>query len=464
MYPRKENPVMKRIIAVLLCAVMLTTSLAFAAGAYSSQADARPALEETFAKFKFLGDINHDGSLTASDARGTLRYSVDLDTQIHDDQLADNDTDSYAEKTAKKKLRDALDIDKNKDVCALDLDLILDLDGDGIVTAIDARIILRVSAKLENIDDYKQPYLLTLFNDSINNVKVPTTASGDGYSGCTSYYFGEEKKTQSVNISNEAALNDFSRQMNSLISTMGESESIDLATQLKEDVGQTTYDANSSALMAYNKSTRIPVYPLYECSFLTADDIKSISFDPSATYDFVSYNPNGSVCQHKTKSDLYAITIEVKDDNLTAAGYPDDLVAGTHAGKVFNIPSKDSVTEAYAEIQALQDEMNSYKDSSNWLTNAAALEVKKFVLNVNFTGLKISGSTVTLYINPRTGKPVGMDYNLKYDLNVSMYMDINLHGGLMVLYKDVIVNKQTINMTNKLVNHTGVYLPSFSDE
>ena len=459
--PRKESPIMKKFISVLMCAVLFAMSLSIAAGAYSLQSESQPALEATFAKFKYLGDINHDGTLTASDARGILRYSVDLDPNVTD-TLTIYPNDSYTVRQQKTKILKDLDIDKDNNVRATDLDLILDLDRDGIVTAIDARIILRASASLENIENYRQAYLLALFNDSINNVKVPVSTASTEYEGCPSYYYGEEKKTEAVNITNEAALNSFSTQMNNLISTMGESEEIDLATQLREDVGVPTFSSNANPLIAYKNSTHIPVYPFSECSFLTDADVKSITFNPSASYNFVSRKADGTVCKEYNVDNLYVIEVTVKDDVLTAANYPADLVNGTHAGKVFDLPSKETVVEAYTEIQALQEEMNSYRDSSNWLTNAAALEVKKFVLNVDFTGLNVSGSKVKLYINPATGLPVGMDYELRYDLNVNMYMDINLHGGLLVLYKDVVVSKQNVKLVNKLYTRNSVYIPKFS--
>ena len=156
--------------------------------------------------------------------------------------------------------------------------------------------------------------------------------------------------------------------------------------------------------------------------------------------------------------DLYSITVTVAPDHLLANHYPSDLVAGSHAGRVFDLPDKSNVDAAYQEIQELQAQMNSYKDESNWLTNVAALEVKKFNLSVNFTSLDVAGSTVTLYINPDNGLPVGVDYKLTYDLNVNMYLDINMQGGIAVGFKDVVVENQNINITNKLYTRNRIII------
>ncbi len=85
---------MKKILSLLLVAVMLVTGAVFA-----------------FAAEK--GDVDADGTVTAADARAALRFSVSLD----------NPTDEQF--------------------------LLADYDGNGTVTAADARMILRVSVGLE---------------------------------------------------------------------------------------------------------------------------------------------------------------------------------------------------------------------------------------------------------------------------------------------------------------------------
>ena len=470
---------MKKLTAIIICLVMLIVNIALIASAYSTQSESRPALEEIFAKVKYLGDANHDGSIFADDARAILRYSADLDPDIDDELTA------AAQST--------LNIDGDDNIRALDRDLIYDIDGDGDVTAIDARIALRISANFESLNTYRQKFSLELFNASINNIKVPTSVGS--YGGLKNFYYGEEKKTDQIMIGpflmegnnikykkdeynnyildefnhkipeysyGEAALTSFSNQMNTLIGTMDNSaEPIDLADSLKQDVGVVSYTSNNYEVVAYQNSQHIPVYGFTEGSFLTANDVASIEFNDSANYNFISYYTENGVRNERHRfsmQNLYSIIVTVEPDNLSASNYPSDLVAGSHAGKVFDLPDKSNVDAAYQEIQELQAQMNSYKENSSWFMNHAALEVKKFDLRVNFTSLDVAGSTVTLYMNPETGMPVGVDYKLTYDLNVNMYMDINMQGGTLVGYNDVVVTDQNIEITNKLYTRNRIII------
>ncbi len=437
---------MKKLTAIVICVIMLIANIALIASAYSTQSESRPALEEIFAKVKYLGDTNHDRSIHANDARAILRYSADLDPDIDDELTA------AAQST--------LNIDGNDSIRALDKDLIYDIDGDGAVTAIDARIALRISADLESLNTYREKFALELFNTSINNIKVPTAVGS--YGGLKNYYYGEEKKTDAILIDNEAALNSFSNQMNNLISAMdSSSEPIDLAASLRQDVGTFTYSSNNYEVVAYQNSNHIPVYGYTEGSFLTPSDVSSVNFNDSANYGFISYYTDNGVNTERHRyimQNLYSITVTVVPDHLIASHYPSDLVAGSHAGRVFDLPDKSNVDAAYQEIQELQAQMNSYKDESNWLTNVAALEVKKFNLSVDFTSLDVAGSTVTLYINPDNGLPVGVDYKLTYDLNVNMFLDINMQGGIAVGFRDVVVENQNINITNKLYTRNRIII------
>ncbi len=436
----------KKFAVVILCLTIIASSCMIAVYAYSTQGESRPALEAIFAKVKYLGDANHDGSVLADDARAILRYSADLDPDIDDELTA------AAQST--------LNIDGDNDIRALDPDLIYDIDGDGSVTAIDARIALRISAELEDLDSYREKYALELFNTSINNIKVPTAVGS--YGGLKNYYYGEEKKTDAILIDNESALNSFSNQMNNLIAAMdSSSEPIDLAASLRQDVGVIAYSSNNYEVVAYQNSQHIPVYGFTEGSFLTPNDVASINFNDSANYGFISYYTENGVRNERHRyimQNLYSITVTVAPDHLSASHYPSDLVAGSHAGRVFDLPDKSNVDAAYQEIQELQAQMNSYKDESNWLTNVAALEVKKFDLRVNFTSMDVAGSTVTLYINPENGLPVGVDYKLTYNLNVNMYLDINMQGGIAVGFKDVVVENQNINITNKLYTRNRIII------
>ncbi len=442
----------KKLISVILCFVMLASCFAVASLAYESKVEARPPLEEIFAKVKYLGDANHDGEVLADDARAILRYSADLDPDIED--------------TLSNGAKNKLDIDGDEIIRAEDRDLIYDIDGDGVVTAIDARIALRISAGLDDLNDCRGKYALQLFNESINNIKVPND-HGHQYAGLSNYYYGEEKKTDNILIDNEAALNNFSTQMNALIKAMDDSsESIDLASSLKQDINVVTYASNNGATAAYSDSKYIPIKGRKECSFLTPADVISATFNDSTNYNFASYYTENGVKKDRhsvVKQGLYSVTVTIAPDDLSANNYPSDLVRGSHAGKVFNLPDKSNVDAAYQEIQELQAQMNSYKEESNWLTNVAALKVNKFNLSVNFTSMNVSGSTVTLYINPENGLTVGADYKLTYDLKVHMYLDIDMRGGALVSGKDVIVENQNINITNKLYTRTRILIGSLND-
>ena len=127
---------MKKVFCMLMATILLISSMSVSAFALTS-AESNNQLNEAFnAMFGTVaGDVNKDGNFDALDARSALIASVGVDEDIND--------------------------------------AVADMDGDGVITSLDVRALLRISAKLDSYDVfYTTEEKFNLFNAFANNIKA----------------------------------------------------------------------------------------------------------------------------------------------------------------------------------------------------------------------------------------------------------------------------------------------------
>lgn len=385
---------MKKILSVFLSALMIASSFAMAASALTP-AESQSAVDAAYnAMFDGVaGDVNGDGAFTVTDARAALLSSAGLD----------KDT-----------------VNKAK----------ADTDGDGVITAIDARTILRAAAKLESIDVLYTPQMkLDLFNALLNNIK---------YSG-EKYRRFKTDETVSVTHDNQAAIDDFNKQMNNLMKIAGSNETIDLGKELTSS----SDNAPSYSYSSRDITAAINNYPVSGqefASIIGLGDIVSIAYTENQTYVFAPKRNYGSPIEPLTMTGLDALTITVKDEKLT--NIPADTTKTAH-GKCFDIPSKEEIMSGYADIN----------EQFKSLDFSSLGEGYIFDVNAGFNSINYHTSSITIYFKHDTKEVCLISYELNYDLSVAVHMNIDM--GIFLSFKN-----QTINITDSEKQTVAYYFPA----
>lgn len=348
---------MKKIISVFCAAVIMLSCFCMPAYALTEN-EGQAALDSAFnAMFATVaGDVNKDGSFNAADARTALLASAGL--------------------------VDDVDMDAG------------DIDGDTVVTAIDARMLLRISAQLESQDLlYSAKDKLDLFNAFANNIK----ASGQKFK------YTSTLKNIDMTYDNQKVIDKFNKQMNSI---PGIEEKIDLGAELVKEKGNVRYNRNTGLRVATNLN-----YPVSEKDFvsmLTLNDISAVDYKTNQSYTYAPKRTIGDTVQEDAKYEmtgLDALTVYFASEAVT--NVPADTTVLRH-GKAFDVPQKSTLTSGYDQINNM----------------FAGLEDIIGTMSASFVNLRYHDSSITIYFDKATKKICAMEYNLYYDFTVKLDMDL----------------------------------------
>ncbi len=351
---------MKKIFCMLMAAILLVSSMsvsAFALTASESNAELNDAYNAMFASV--AGDVNNDGKFDALDARAALLASV-------------GNAEEISESAA-------------------------DMDGDGVITTIDVRALLRISAKIDSHDLlYSAADKFNLFNAFANNLKA------------TNQRFQYTSMLKNIDMSNNnpSLVDKFNRQMNRV---PGMEEEIDLGKELEKEKGKATYKCSTRAYAATDLN--FPVKGKDFVSMLSLNDITSITYAPNQSYTFAPKRSSGDRVTELTENnlsmtDLDVITVTFASESMKTI--PDDTTTLRH-GKIFDVPQKESLTSGYEEINSMFE----------------GLEDVFGKMSAAFRNLNFHDSSVSIYFDRETKKVCVVEYNLYYDFTVNLAMDLS---------------------------------------
>ncbi len=348
----------------------------------------------------FMGDFDLKDGVTVSDARKLLRYTAGLEQKPSDSEF----------------------------------DYRCDMDGDSRITAADARLVLRIASKIDNSDIT----YLNAFNTILNSVKP------DNPKMRTSY----RSVVQSKTYDNKEVSKRFKSEMKKLLDSIGpfltkeekaEFESIDLDKELTSIDHDSEDDyINPDWREKYCNTCNVK-FPLgVQSKIASAIDMSEVS-----KIEYKAEDTGKFVCQKRYKDKntgdygVYmqadvkcaSITVYLKDE--TIFNIPEDKTTLNH-GKLFNLSNLDNNNE-------FSGMGSDFKDFGN--------------ITGKLDSIKYRGSYVKLYFNNDSasenyGKPVYIDYNLKYNINVYSHfiMDIDFNK----LITDQTNSKIDINLLPKL--------------
>lgn len=385
---------MKKIISVLLSAILLISSLSLCAVAYVEEDESKQLLDAAWEKVfgSVAGDANGDGVFSASDARSTLLYSAGL-------------------------LSEGFSIEK------------ADMDGDGRITALDARALLRLSARLDPIDKLytNSEDKLELFNAMANDVKY------------SSYKFRRAAvgTTVAVTNDNQAAITEFNKQVNKFITD--DADKMDLGAMLSESAGSQSYSCSTQLITAAD--TNYPVPDQDFVSMLSSADIKSVVYTTGETFNYTPKRTIGSTVNTYTPvvtlTGLDAITVYLKNEMVTTI--PQDTTELSH-GKCFDVPQQDELLDAYSDLDDYVAEL------ANSLSEFGSDNV--FDMSASFKYINYHDSYIKLYFDHNTKALIGADYNLTYDFCVNIYMNIYVGLGSTGLVEFLDFRNKNIGITD----------------
>ncbi|MBO5934794.1 MAG: hypothetical protein J6Q94_04830 [Clostridia bacterium] len=357
---------MKKIIAAICAVVLLITSVSVSAFALTKE-DADSAVVAQKELFESVFGRN----ITAGDARDVLLTSAGLKTDN-----ANND--------------------------------LFDIDEDGKITAIDARIHLRIAAKLDNLNNYYNDVKYDYFCAIINSVKP---------SGSKFY----ESVAEEIEKVDYVDYNDVVGQMNKqldLYSSYDESmKGYDFAKELRASEGDKTFSyrmANTQIITENN-------YPVKEnelSCFATLDDIEKVEYKTNQSFTFTRLRKQVGSDEYKTAYEetvtgLDSITVYIKSENVSLTGNTNGIFDNLKTGKAFDILSEEDLEELI--------ETNSSIGAIEGMEDLGKCDISITPKSLNYKGCYI-----TVYFDPETGVPMGSVHNLHYVMSMTMKMDIDI--------------------------------------
>lgn len=271
-----------------------------------------------------------------------------------------------------------------------------DADGDGRVTALDARLVLRLSAQIDSPDlYYSTAQKLDYFNAVINSVKP------NRYN----YYGMNISSTDAVTYTDpNKVVKTINDRVNAWSGFTG--EKMDLGAELTQT--ETTYTNFSLARVHTISTANFPIYYKDYASILTADNITKIEYKKNQKYNYVHYDRTGKQDYSETVSGLDSITVYIKSDMLTRL--PEDTSTLSN-GKIFNIIDQKDIDSMLENDFGSMDGIDS---------------IGEFKIDTSFNSIKYYDSFVTIYFDHDTGTAVGVDYNLHYDVSITLKMKVKI--------------------------------------
>ena len=401
---------MKKIISVICAVVLLISSVSVSVFALTKEeADSNVAVHKELYEGAF------GKAITASDARNVLLKSAGLNQKDVDSRF-------------------------------------FDIDNDGKITAIDARIFLRIAAKLDNINNYYGEIVYDYFLALINSIKP-----GSHY-----FYSSTINETKKINYKDPdnvvGQITDQVKNLNNVLDVLSKllpgedfsdvdlsaTESFDFAKSIKESEGKKTY-SYSMVQKQYLTNDNYPVKGNELACLLDYSEIKSVKYEKDQDFTFERVNTlTNKVTYTESVENLDAITVYLKDETVSLVGNIAGRFDNLTVNKAFNALTED-------EVKKILEENTSAGDLGNL---EGMEELGTLDLKIDPRSLQYKGSYIKVYFDPATGEPVGTVHNLGYAMNLKMstLIDISLAG---IQIFDV---KGTMDIENVLSTETKVYL------
>lgn len=354
---------MKKIISAICAVVILLSSVSVSAFALTKEdADAaiatkQVAFEEVFNRV-----------ISASDARDVLLTSAGLATENENSKL-------------------------------------FDIDRDGKITAIDARIHLRISAKLDNLNNYYDEVKFEYFNAIINSVK-PSDYK---------FYESVEEVIEKVNYTDyNNVVGEMNRQLELFSSYDETMKGFDFGAEIKAAEG----DKSSSYLMSNSQVKNENNYPVKTnelACFASFDDVQKIECKTNQSFTFERYSSiSNSKLYEETVTGLDSITVYFKPEGVTFSGNNyNGVFDNLKLGKAFDILTEEDVDELL--------KANSSISGIEGMEDMGTCEIK-----FSPKSLQYANSYITVYYYPETGVPVATVHNLHYTITMNLNMNIDI--------------------------------------
>ena len=401
---------MKKIISVICAIVFLFSSVSVGAFALTKE-----EADKNIAAQKKLYDGAFGQTITSSVARNVLRKSAGL-------------TEKGVDATY------------------------FDIDADGKITAIDARIFLRIAAKLDNVNNYYNNYIFDYFLAIINSIKP----------GEHRFYSSTIDETKAINYKDpDKVVDQLNKQVRNLKNVaslipgtdvdLSGTEDFDFAKTLKESEGKKSYKYDKSETKIMTKDD----YPIagndLACQ-LKYNEIKSVKYEKNQdfTFEITSSISADNVIYTETVKGLDAITVYLKDETVSLVGNISGRFDNLTVNKAF-----DALTEA--EVKTMLAENTSAGDLGDL---EGMEEFGTLELSIEPKTLQYKNSYIKVYFDPKTGAPVGSVHSLGYAMSMKMSTVIDISVGFISIF-DV---KGTIEVENVLNTEKKVYLHDTNKE
>ncbi len=395
---------MKKLISVF-CAAVLFVSMFTIAGA-NDTAEIPDEIAAAKAVCQEIEDIN------ASDARDVLLYSAGLKK----DGVNEN---------------------------------FYDADGDGIITAIDARVFLRIAAQLETSDNYFKSIKYDYFLKMINSIKP------------AEYKFYESVIDVIEDVTykdNNNVVGEMNRQLGLYAEYDSSMSGYDFGKELTASKGDKNA-AYATSRTAVKTKDNYPVIGNELACFAADSDISKVEMRKNQTFTYTKKSTVGDrVLYEETVTGLDAITVYFNAETVALTGNLDGKFDNLNVAKAFNALQEDDVEEMIAT--------NSSFDGVSGMEGLGKCEI-----SMTPQTLKYDGCFITIYFYPDSNIPVGTVHNLKYNMMMRMGMDIDIpasalaDGALGVLLSiltlknngNLLKVKGTVDITNVMNVETKVY-------
>lgn len=360
---------MKKIISVICAVVLLISSVSVSAFALTKEdADAEIAAQ------KELFESVFGQKITAGDARDVLLTSAGL--------ASENENSKY-----------------------------YDIDGDGKITAIDARIYLRIAAKIDNVNNYYDSVKYDYFLAIINSVKP----------GSYKYYKSVDEEMKKISYTDpDNLVGEMNRQMGLYADYDPEMAGFDFGAEIKSAEGDKSFTYSMARTQLITEDN-YPVKSNELACFAELDDIEKIELKTNQSFTFerkrkaVASDTYSSVYD-ETVTGLDSITVYLKPESVSLTGNLNGIFDNLKTGKAF-----DTLDEADIEKMLAS---NSSISGIEGMENLGTCDIR-----ISSKSLNYSGCYITVYYYPETGVPVGTVHNLNYAMSMNLYMNIDISAS-----------------------------------
>ncbi|MDD7354340.1 MAG: dockerin type I domain-containing protein [Oscillospiraceae bacterium] len=281
-----------------------------------------------------------------------------------------------------------------------------DMNADNRITPADARLVLRIVSKIDNSDIT----YLNAFNTILNAVKP------DNQKVRTSY----RNTVMSKNYDNKNVSVDFKNELNDMIKSLG-ILGFAIPEDVKDELNKLSLDKELTTIDHRKDDDYITpnIYPkdLMKCNIKFPLDVQSkiSSMIDMSQVNKIIYNPNDVgtfviksryvsketgdyTVNYSAEVNSASITVYLKDESLMEI--PDNKMTIDH-GKLFNLANLDNNID-------FNDVGDDFKEFGE--------------ITCKLDSVKYHDSYVKVYFNNNTastnyGKPIYIDYNLNYDIN-----------------------------------------------